>query len=65
MKVSKCKQCNHYKRRVWAQYYTPANYHPIGFSHAYAFCTKHKCRCLEVKKCEDFLKNKGSESVVI
>lgn len=51
MKVQDCEKCKHYKRCTWSQYYIPTNYHPIGMSHAYAYCTKHKRRCVEIKKC--------------
>ena len=53
MKVSECekRKCPYKERRTWQQYYTPSNYHPIGFCHAYAFCTKHKQRVSLVKKC--------------
>jgi len=52
MKVSKCERCKHYKRRVWSQRYEPTNYHAIGMSHAYGYCTAHKRRCREVRKSE-------------
>ena len=52
MKVSVCEVCEHYIRKVWSQYYVPNNYHPIGMSHAYAFCRKHNKRCLDVRKCD-------------
>lgn len=51
MKVDYCKNCQHYKRKVWSSYYKPAGYHAIGVSHAYAYCERHKTRCLEVKNC--------------
>lgn len=53
MRVKDCKGCRHCKRRVWSQEYKPKNYHAIGFSHAYAYCTKHQKRVSEVKKCEE------------
>ena len=52
MKVKDCRNREHFRRRTWAQYYKPKNYHAIGFSHAYAYCEKFKKRVLEVKKCE-------------
>lgn len=55
MKVSKCEKCAHYRRKTWSTEYTPANYHRIGVTHAYAYCEKHKKRCLEVKKCKIIL----------
>lgn len=51
MKVKDCKKCPKCVRRVWSDYYVPRNYHPIGMSHAYAYCTLHKKRVLDVKKC--------------
>lgn len=30
-----------------------ANYHTIGMSHAYAYCTKQCKRCVDVKKCDE------------
>lgn len=51
MKVSVCEKCKYYQRRVWSSYYKPNNYHAIGVSHAYAYCSKNKERCLKVKKC--------------
>ena len=51
MKVSKCEKCQHYQRKVWSTYRKPKNYHAIGVSHAYAYCTKHKDRCLKIKHC--------------
>lgn len=53
MKVKECKKCEHFKRKRWAQYHVPANYHPIGFSHVYGWCKKHDKRCLDVKRCEE------------
>ncbi len=53
MKVKDCETCKHCQRRTWAQYHTPKNYHPIGFTHAYAYCTKHKRRVAEVRKCDE------------
>lgn len=52
MKVSNCKQCEHYRRRTWVQPYKPADYHEIGFTHAYGYCELYKKRCLCVKRCE-------------
>ena len=52
MKVSNCKKCKYYQRKVWSTYYKPGNYHAIGVSHAYGYCTRYKCRCLDVNKCE-------------
>ena len=53
MRVKDCRSCPHCQRRVWSDYYTPKNYHPIGMSHAYAYCTKHRKRVTEVKKCDE------------
>ena len=52
MKVKYCQNCKHYKRKVWSSSYKPLNYHAIGVSHAYAFCEKHKTRCVNGKHCE-------------
>ena len=52
MKVAECEKCKHHKRRVWSQYYQPANYHAIGQSHAYGYCTAYEKRCLSVRKCD-------------
>ena len=52
MKVKMCKQCKYYERRVWSQYYSPADYHAIGINHAYAYCKLYDCRCLSVKDCK-------------
>lgn len=52
MRVKDCQGCKHCERRVWSDYYKPINYHAIGMNHAYAYCTKHGCRCLEVKGCK-------------
>ena len=51
MRVKDCKECRHCDRRVWSSSYKPANYHEIGVSHAYRYCTLHKARCLSVKSC--------------
>jgi hypothetical protein len=53
MRVKDCEKCEHCQRRVWSQYYEPNNYHPIGMSHAYAYCTKHQKRVRDVKKCDE------------
>lgn len=53
MRVKDCAGCKYCDRRVWSQYYEPKNYHPIGMSHAYAFCKKHEKRVMNVKKCEE------------
>ena len=52
MRVKDCLKCQKYVRKVWSDYYIPRNYHPIGMSHAYAWCNKHKKRCREVRVCE-------------
>lgn len=54
MRVKDCVSCRHCTRRTWVQSYKPANYHTIGFSHAYHRCEFHKKRCSEVKRCESF-----------
>ena len=59
MKVKDCKGCASCQRRVYSTYHTPKNYHPIGMSHAYAYCTFHQKRVLDVKKCE---KRKGDNN---
>jgi len=51
MKVSLCKKCKNYERKVWTHYYIPSNYHAIGMNHAYAYCNKLKERCGKVKNC--------------
>jgi hypothetical protein len=53
MKVKDCEKCEHRQRRVWSQYYEPKDYHAIGMSHAYAYCTKHQKRVRDVKKCDE------------
>lgn len=53
MKVSICEKCKYYRRKTWSTYYKPSNYHAIGVSHAYAYCTKCKERCLNIKKCSE------------
>lgn len=53
MRVKDCNGCEHHARRTWVQYYEPQNFHPIGFTHAYAYCTKHKKRCSAVSRCEE------------
>ncbi len=53
MKVKDCRMCKHCKRKVWSTYHIPNGYHAIGMSHAYAYCQKHGCRCLEVKGCKE------------
>lgn len=52
MRVKDCAKCPKHRRRVWSSYYRPLHYHPIGMSHAYAWCTFHEKRCREVKKCD-------------
>ncbi len=60
MKVSICEKCKHCRRRAWRTYYKPNNYHAIGISHAYAYCEKHKERCLKIKEClEGQVENKN------
>lgn len=51
MRVKDCNGCVHCTRRVWSQRVEPKSYHAIGLSHAYAYCTKHKKRVLDVKSC--------------
>ena len=53
MVVKNCEKCMYCERRVWSHYYEPKNYHPIGMSHAYAYCRKHKQRVSKVKKCDE------------
>lgn len=52
MKVKECESCLYFSRRIWTQYYESKNYHPIGMTHAYGYCTKYKKRCVEVKSCK-------------
>ena len=52
MKVKDCKKCKMYMRKVWSRYYIPRDFHPIGMSHAYAWCKLYRKRCREVKECE-------------
>lgn len=52
MRVRDCQKCQEYVRKAWSDYHIPRNYHPIGMSHAYGWCNKHKKRCLEVRRCE-------------
>lgn len=51
MRVKYCRRCPKYRRRVWSSYYRPRNYHPIGMSHAYAWCLYHEKRCREIRNC--------------
>ena len=52
MKVKDCKGCKFCQRQTFSTYHIPKNYHPIGMSHAYAYCSFHKRRVLDVKKCD-------------
>lgn len=52
MKVKDCQSCSECARLVWKSYHVPKNYHPIGISHAYAFCLYHQKRIREIKKCD-------------
>ena len=49
MKVSICRKCKHFRERRWSQYYEPRNYHAIGMTHVYGYCTRMKQRCVDVK----------------
>lgn len=60
MRVKDCEGCRHCERRTWVQRYKPADYHPIGYTHAYAFCKKHNKRVSEVKSCNEN-KTRGGE----
>lgn len=51
MKVKECNLCPYFQRKRWVTYHTPNNYHAIGITHAYGYCSKYKRRCLEIKKC--------------
>ena len=51
MKVMDCKKCPHIRRHTWVDYHKPRHYHPIGMTHAYAYCAFYKKRVLDVKKC--------------
>ena len=53
MRVKDCQNCKHCQRRTWHQYHVPKSSHPVGFTHAYYFCTKHQKRVREVKKCQE------------
>ena len=52
MRVKDCEKCPYKRRHVWTDYHIPKHYHPIGMSHAYAYCAFHKKRVSEVKKCK-------------
>lgn len=53
MKVKECEKCEYYERRRWSHIYYPNGYHAIGMTHAFGYCTKHKRKCREVKKCKE------------
>ena len=53
MKVKDCRMCPYHERRVWHTYYRPRNYHAIGMTHAYAYCTLHQKRILKVRNCNE------------
>lgn len=52
MRVKDCEKCPHKRRRTWSHTHKCANYHPIGMTHAYAYCLLHDMRCSQVKKCK-------------
>lgn len=54
MRVKDCERCRYKKRHVWSDYYIPKHYHPIGMSHAYAWCALHQKRVRDVKKCSKY-----------
>ena len=54
MKVKVCQCCEFFKRRTYSTYYVPKNYHPIGMSHVYGYCSFHNKRVSDVKKCENY-----------
>lgn len=56
MRVKDCERCTYCTRRTWSHYHKCRDYHPIGMTHAYAFCTKHDRRVSEVKKCDEYKK---------
>ena len=53
MKAKNCVGCEYCSRKVWTTYHVPNGYHPIGMSHAYAYCKKYGMRVSEVRKCEE------------
>ena len=53
MKVANCEKCKHHERRTWSHPHYCANYHTIGMTHAYAYCTKHCKRCADVIRCDE------------
>lgn len=62
MRVADCQKCEFCHRYTWSQYYVPANYHAIGFSHAYHFCELADCKCTEVRKCPKEESRNGRKS---
>ena len=50
MKVSVCEGCAHHIRKTWSHVYSPANYHNIGYTHAYGYCSINNDRCSSVRK---------------
>lgn len=63
MRVEHCKSCKHCERRVWSSSYKPANYHAVGVSHAYRYCTFHDARCLSVRQCTNWEEDKQHDDV--
>ena len=63
MRVKDCQGCKHCKRKVWSHYHVCRDYHPIGMSHDYAYCEKHKKRVLKVKQCEERTNGKKENSI--
>lgn len=51
MRVKDCEKCEYCQRRTYSTYYEPTNYHPIGMTHAFAYCSFHQRKVRDVKKC--------------
>ena len=50
MKVSACRKCKYFKEHQWSQRFKPRNYHAIGMTYTYGYCSYHKKRGSDVKR---------------
>ena len=53
MKVRNCKKCKHHTVKRYSIRHVPASGKAVGYVYYYAFCEKHKDRCLNIKRCEE------------
>lgn len=58
MIVGDCRHCSAYREKRYSIRRKPNNYHTIGQTYRYGWCTYYNARCLSIKRCEQYFKER-------